>query len=329
MLLRHPAQVFGTGLSQYQLTNQEQELFDYTLGDGDQWGVTTHFWITSPGQGANSTIRYYIDGEAEASIAFAPGMACGVGFGDQKAPWGTKWIGKGSARDGWFHNIRIPFYKSLRVTFQDVNIPDGKGASVYLIVRGLTNLPIEIGGIDVPVAGGGVKAVLQRTKGVLQPLDFLATADAPSGSGMLFLSTLAVNSGNLNFLEGCYHFFDGNGPHNATYQDAWPGVTISTGTEDYYDSAWYFSAGQFALPVSGFTHLNTTAHGAYGDITWSAYRFHEMDPLVWNGNGGRFVWRNGDMSDDKGHKCTLMAGGRTNGHPTTSFVESYAWLYTW
>ena len=104
-----------------------------------------------------------------------------------------------------------------------------------------------------------------------------------------------------------------------------PGTVLSTGTEDYFDSGWYFNAGQFHMPVSGFTHLNVSKN-----LTeWSGYRFHEMDPLVWNGNGGRFVWRNGDMSDDKGHKCTLMAGGRTNGHPTTSFVESYAWLYTW
>ena len=123
---------------------------------------------------------------------------------------------------------------------------------------------------------------------------------------------------NVKFVDTC-----------KTQTDVRPGVTISTGTEDYYDSAWYFSAGQFALPVSGFTHLNTTAHGEYGEITWSAYRFHEMDPIVWNGNGGRFVWRNGDMTDKHGHKCTLMQGGAMNGHPTASLVESYAWMYTW
>ena len=41
----------------------------------------------------------------------------------------------------------------------------------------------------------------------------------------------------------------------------------SSSPEDYFDSAWYFDAGEFYFPVSGFTHLNMT-----DGITWSAYR---------------------------------------------------------
>jgi hypothetical protein len=37
--------------------------------------------------------------------------------------------------------------------------------------------------------------------------------------------------------------------------------------EDYFDSAWYFDAGEFYLPNSGFTHLDQT-----NGVTWSAYR---------------------------------------------------------
>lgn len=61
---------------------------------------------------------------------------------------------------------------------------------------------------------------------------------------------------------------------------------LSTGTEDYFDSAWYFNGGQFWLPVSGFTHYNATSTG----VTWSAYRFHEMDPLPFD-QGFKFMWR--------------------------------------
>ena len=56
-------------------------------------------------------------------------------------------------------------------------------------------------------------------------------------------------------------------------------------TEDYFDSAWYFDAGnavllivcvnsqpcmtgEFYFPVSGFTHIDQTS-----GITWSAYRY--------------------------------------------------------
>ena len=43
--------------------------------------------------------------------------------------------------------------------------------------------------------------------------------------------TLAVQSGDLNFLEGCFHAYT---PYNQSY----PGTLLSTGTEDYFDSAW-------------------------------------------------------------------------------------------
>ncbi len=58
--------------------------------------------------------------------------------------------------------------------------------------------------------------------------------------------------------------------------------------EDYFDSAWYFDAGngvlcvlccgvcahtymtgEFYFPVSGFTHIDQTS-----GITWSAYRYN-------------------------------------------------------
>src|SRR4051812_23735177 len=37
------------------------------------------------------------------------------------------------------------------------------------------------------------------------------------------------------------------------------GTLLSSGTEDYFDSAWYFNAGNFRFPVSGFTYLNQTS----------------------------------------------------------------------
>lgn len=43
----------------------------------------THFWMTiGDGHEEGMIIRYYVDGEEEASIEYEPSMACGVGFYD-------------------------------------------------------------------------------------------------------------------------------------------------------------------------------------------------------------------------------------------------------
>lgn len=55
----------------------------------------------------------------------------------------------------------------------------------------------------------------------MEPLQRLATVNLTEGTGMLFMSTLVVQSGNLNFLEGCYHAYS---PATAPY----PGVLMST-----------------------------------------------------------------------------------------------------
>ena len=73
--------------------------------------------------------------------------------------------------------------------------------------------------------------------------------------------TLAAESGNLAFLEGCVHaYFDG--------KNEFPGVVIATGTEDYFDSAWYFNGGEFYHPSAGFTHLSEGP----GHVAFSAYK---------------------------------------------------------
>lgn len=102
-----------------------------------------------------------------------------------------------------------------------------------------------------------------------------------------------------------------------------PGTVLSTGTEDYFDSAWYFNAGEFRLPVSGFTHYETPTNTS---VNWSAYRFHQMDPLAFD-DGFAYVWRNGDANDPAGMKCNMQVGGNVVGSPTLSSVTAYVWVY--
>ena len=79
------------------------------------------------------------------------------------------------------------------------------------------------------------------------------------------------------------------------------------------------------MPVSGFTHLRNDANAT----EWSAYRIHEMDPLVFH-DGVKMRWRNGDVTDTStGLKCTLEQGGKVVGSPTASNVTTLSWVYVW
>ena len=208
----------------------------------------------------------------------------------------------------------MPFQKSIRITGRLVS--GSAAATLYVIFRGTENLPISISGLTLPASA---RLVQQRIdNAVYQPLDFVTLLDVPSGSGVLFAHTLSVSSGNLNFLEGCYHAY-------TPYDAAFPGITVSTGTEDYFDSAYYFNAGQFRQPNAGLTHI--VANDTYAEL--SAYRLHEADGIFFT-RGFRFLWRNGDVSDPAtGYKCTLETGGNVVGSPTASTVNTYTWAYVW
>lgn len=301
----------GTGQSQGSITAQEQVLFEY---EGSA-GVMTHFWTAGSPQVDNVTWRYYIDNETVPSIEFQPFLACGAGFDDQTAPWGTKWFGKGAKSTGWFNNFRIPYGSSVRVTFALDGAGAGTHGMIWSIVRGLEGMPLEIGGLSLP---SSARLKLQKTDVMLKPLEFVDIVGKDTGAGtagLFFAVTMQVESSeNLNFMEGCFHWYDDQ-------RTQWPGMIMSTGMEDYFDSAFYFNGGTFHSPVSGNTHIDGQK--------WSGYRFHDMDLMPFS-NGMRFQWRNGDVTDtNTGLKCTLETGGKPAGNPQPSHLIAYAWVYMW
>lgn len=336
--------VIGTSVSQAELTLTEVEMFSHAVSEEGEWAYMNHFWAAGSPAVDRAIFRYYVDGEVNASVVFSPALACGVGFGDQKAPWGNRWIGKGANHTGWFHNIPVPFYKSIRITYQmaleDASVakvptagPRGgavehAGAKVWAIVRGSEGLPLHLGELEVPLSAGGVRLDLQRSSAQLAPLDFYNVASVPAGkTGTVFMTSLFVRgTRSLKFMEGCWHMY-------SPPSQAWPGTPLASGMEDYYDSAFYFDGGGFHMPVSGATHVLGPGPQGGEEFTFSGYRFHEVDPLVFK-DGIRVQWRNGDVTDPTtGLKCTLQSGGVTagggDGDLGPSTVSSYAWVYTW
>jgi len=318
-----PYSTFGIGLSQYHLSNQAKELFSYNVSEGSSHGVMTHFWCTGDHEIDTSIFSYYIDGESTPSIVFTPFMVVGAGWVDQFAPWGNRWFGKGAALGGWYNNFPIPFQKSIRVTgqlsFDGINpSPDNSTTkTLYILIRGSENILPYRGSYIIP---GNARLHLQKIiNRSMKPLEYLNIVDlSEEYSGVIWFHALQVQSGTKNFMEGCYHLFTPPG------KVAYPGLIVATGTEDYYDSAYYFNAGQFRQENAGLTHIEANDT----NVLWAAYKMNEVDPLFFN-NGVQLVWRNGDVTEvSTGLKCTSQTG-RTIANPTQSNITSYAWVYTW
>jgi len=305
---------FGTGLSQFELTSNETVMFTHTLSATSTFATMTHFWATGDSNIDTAIWRYYLDDEAYPSIEFQSAQVAGVGFIDQTAPWGNRWIGKGADGGAWYNNFRIPFHSNIRITGQLAPGTGDRGV-LWTIFRGSENLPITVGNYQLPASARLIQSRIQNV--TYQPLQFVNLVDVPAQhSGVLWAHYLTAQSTNENFMEGCYHSYT---PHSA----AFPGLTVSTGTEDYFDSAFYFNAGPFHQENAGLTHLVVKD----GHVELSAYRLHDADPIFFQ-NGFRFEWRVGDVSDARGLKCTSVKGSPA-GSPQPTAVTAYTWVYIW
>ena len=330
---------FGTGRSAIVVTSTQSTVFEHTVGEASAFGVMTHFWMTGGAGTDEMTVRYFVDGEPTPSIEFKPPMAAGVGFNDAAPNWGNSKIGRGSDVGGWYVNLRIPFGRSIRVTL--AMAAGSRPATAFVILRGCENLPVHVGSIALPTSARlRLHKIEDKT---LAPFEAVPIVDLPSGSGLIYMHAIAAASASFNFWEGCYRL---HVPHAQPF----PGTVLSTGTEDYFDSAYGFHAGPYHLPVSGCTHRklgaelaapggNETAGEALGGVRSlevSAYRFHEEDPLAFSG-GVRMVWRNGEYINPKTHpespKCLIEQPGPgdkpAGGVVMNTTITSYAWVYTW
>jgi hypothetical protein len=173
----------------------------------------------------------------------------------------------------------------------------------WWIVRGLTDYPVQVGGITLPRSA---RLRLHR----LEKVQAASLAEVPiletKNRGLLYAVTFEAQSTNFNYLEACLRAYpDGH------KEPTW----ISSGTEDYFLGTYYFNAGLFHNPVAGLTHGDPDKPGS--SFRFSAYRFHEDDPIPFQ-DGLRLVWRNGEELD--GHRF---------GDPEVTTLTSYVWTYEW
>ena len=306
----------SAGISESRLNATEQVLISHALVPPAASAALTYLWATGDPSVATCTFRLYVDGSA-APLVFEIAKAAGVGIlpsGDV-APWHSDWFGS-LGRDSWFLTIRVPFERSLVVTFQQAaGAPDATFFAQARIVEGLILDGIIAGAVLPPSARLQVQV---REGDVYAPLDYMTLADVPAGtSGALLGTSLWWASESANTIEGCVRAYT---PRAAPYNAS---MLMSTGWEDYYASSWGMIAGPFTGPWSG-----TTFWSSPGNLAVSAYRLHTADPLFFS-DGLRLVLRNGETRDAAGIKCRQETGGAPVGTPGQTNLSVIAWVYVW
>jgi hypothetical protein len=298
---------FGTMGKQLSLlsTGKEAELFQHTGK-----GCLTHMWFGGSFKNYDQTrIRIYVDGETNASIDMELFLGHGIGFADKSAPWGIDRIGKTGDPSGVYDTYRIPFGKNIRVTAQ---LAPGapEHPEFWWIVRGTENFPVELGGVKLPASA---RLKLYKLENHLaQPLEEFPLCDV-QGDGALYEVTMATKglrtSANpsdrwkdLSFMEGCMRAYIGGAKEP---------LMLSSGLEDYFLGTYYFNKGCYYTPVAGLTHINP------GEHEFSAYRFHDDDPIFFH-HGLRLTGR-----------CGEKVNGQTVGNPPKTEYTTYVWLYQW
>lgn len=269
-------------------------------------GCLTHMWFGGDWPGYHQTrIRVYVDGEREASIDMELGMGHGVGFADENAPWGGTKLGKTGHPSGLYNTYRIPFGRGIRITAQrDKEALDG--AAFWWILRGTENLPVTLGGVQLPE---NARLRLYKLEDyVAKPFEEFALCDVP-GAGALYQVAMAGDGlrdvgdwKDISYLEAIMRaYLDGRQRP----------LQLSSGLEDYFLGTYYFNRGRYANDLAGLTHLDTATN------TFAAYRFHDEDPLFFR-QGLRLTCRCGEE----------LAGQKLHDPPETRFT-TYTWVYQW
>ena len=273
-------------------------------------GCLTHAWFGGNWPGYEKTrIRIYVDGESHPSIDMELGLGHGYGFGETSAPWGSERLGKTGQPSGVYDTYRIPFGKSVRVTAQrwkDATKP----SPFWWILRGTENLPVTLGGVRLP---DGARLKLHRVENyTAKPLEEFALCDV-KGAGALYQVIIAAQGmretggwKNLSFLEACMRAYLDNAPEP---------TFLSSGLEDYFLGTYYFNRGRYANGLAGLTHFDER------DRSFSAYRFHDQDPIFFR-TGLRLTCRCGET--EHGTK-----DGKAVGDPPETQYTTYAWVYQW
>ena len=351
VLLTPNMRTFGNALKSFRYkANTEQLLYNFSAPATNAPHTITEQWFALFGgpnavaaPNADMQIRIYIDGESPASLDFQLFFAHMVGVQsctegaciDPRVPWASEDV-QHMAHGGALKNTyRIPFSTSIRITATYPH--DG---NLYYYVRGMTSLPVVVGDLQLPT---DARLVLHKNWDVVvPPLGKLPLVPKRDGAGLLYATMWSASSEYIGFMEGCVRAEVDDGPT----------IYMSSGTEDYFESANFFNAGhppppwtpgeraneifnasdETTSPESGVSYVWGNNSAKYGfNYSMAAYKFHKRDPIVW--------WHNFELTAsnyDQGGQDPATGGLQGCVVPRKApplvrpvRMHTYAWTYEW
>jgi hypothetical protein len=307
VLLEPSMRTFGNALKSFRVKGgQEQLLYNFSSppsAGNSAPHVITEQWFSLFGSAAHvydpntdARIRITVDDEEVPSLDFQLFFAHTVGLqncvndtcSDTRVPWASSEVQHMAHAGALKNRYRIPFTATIKIT---ATLPhDG---IIYYFCRGMTHLPVVVGDLQLP---DSARLKLHKNWGVeVAPLEQLPLVPPRTNSGLLYATIWSAESEFIGFMEGCVR---------ATADKQL--IFLSSGTEDYFESANFFNAGHpvdsapgafpwpnasmvernnlftaagaVSAPESGVGYLNGTNPNNY---SMSAYKFHRSDPIVW------------------------------------------------
>lgn len=235
-------------------------------------GVIVNFWVTisSPDKYflRRILLRMYWDGEKDASVEVPIGDFFGTGF--QYKHYVTPFLGMSSG--GYYSYFPMPFNTSARIEVVNQTGLEINSFYYHIDYHQLTK-PLE-------PSAAYFHASWRREPRTSPGTNFLILN--AEGEGHYVGTNLSMQSydNDIQFLEG----------DEMVYVDGETKPSLfGTGTEDYFNSGWYFNRGEFAAPYHGLIIKSDSTQQI------AAYRFHVLDAIPFK-RSIRFSIEHGDQN---------------------------------
>mgnify|MGYP002803519054 FL=1 len=323
-------QSFSSVIKQYEYTTPGEEITLFEKGFSRP-GYVTEQWYTGGTFDNYARIRIYLDGENVPSLDFRVTICMAVdpitNSGDSAA-WSTRLFGHLANNGGYFNLFRIPFSKGIKITLTN----DVTTGFLWYIVRGLVGVKLVVGSWILPE---GTRLKVYKQDKIVTPLNIATLSNTTNKAGMLFLVTLDISSATPVFMEGCVR---------ANIDHSNETTFLSSGTEDFFLSAYYFNTGSYEGYQSGLTYKREDGPDDFTKII--AYKFFLDDPILFS-KSFHLMWRNNEKLGGadgcpsqfppnlKGEGLHIKYSRKTNARSSShtdladAHLKSYVWVYEW